>query len=97
MSMTLMERHGVATNSSVVHSSNRWRVARPRRPGTRPSVVAISSGSSAGGMAAHGTEGRLDMTDRQIGHPRRGAPGPDGRTRGDRVALAVRKGEIPGE
>ena len=58
MSMTLIERHGVATSSSAVHSSSRCRVARPRRPGTRPSVVAISSGSSASGMADHGTEGR---------------------------------------
>src|SRR5579883_711091 len=57
MSITLIERHGVSTSSSAVHSSSRRRVAWPRRPGTRPSVVAIGSGASARGTADDGTDG----------------------------------------
>lgn len=45
MSMTLTERQGVDDSSSTAASSSRWRVARPRWPGTRPSVVAPCVGA----------------------------------------------------
>ncbi len=46
MSVTLTERHDVVASSSTVASSRRWRVWRPRSPGTRPSVVATCSAST---------------------------------------------------
>jgi hypothetical protein len=42
MSITFTDRQGVLVNSSTVASNSRWRVARPRCPGTRPSVVVVS-------------------------------------------------------
>src|SRR6185437_6349207 len=46
MSMTFTDRHGVVVSRSTVASSSRCRVARPRWPGTRPSVVTGPSPAS---------------------------------------------------
>src|SRR5215471_1756367 len=43
MSMTFTDRYEVVRSISAVQSSRRWRVARPRRPGTRPSAARRSS------------------------------------------------------
>ena len=47
--MTLMSRYDDTRSMSAVHSSNRWRVAGPRRPGTLPSAARRSSGASSAG------------------------------------------------
>lgn len=70
MSMTLTDRHGVVVSSSTVASSSRWRVARPRCPGTRPSVVTASAGSE--GESTSSKSSLAPVTDRASGpRPRR--------------------------
>lgn len=72
MSITLTDRHGVVVKSSTVAWRRRWRVARPRCPGTRPSVVTASAGSEG---ESTGTKSSLAaVTDRPSGaRPRRRA------------------------
>ena len=75
MSITLTDRHGVVVSSSTVASSSFCRVARPRSPGTRPSVVVCKS------SATDPTDAKSSLARCLIlGRPRKGAarPGPGG-------------------
>src|SRR3954468_6010801 len=51
MSVTLRSRYGVVASIDVAQSSSRWRVARPRRPGTRPSAARGVVAASEAGIA----------------------------------------------
>lgn len=66
MSMTFTERHGVEVRSSTVASSSLWRVARPRCPGTLPSVVTASAGWE--GENTSPKSSLATVTDRASGH-----------------------------
>src|SRR3984893_12202226 len=57
MSVTFTDRNEVVVRSSVVASSRRWRVCRPRSPGTRPSVVATGSAPASRGTARGARDG----------------------------------------
>ena len=71
MSMTLTDRHGVVVSSSTVASSSFCRVARPRSPGTRPSVVVCKS------SATDPTDAKSSLAPCPIlGPPPKGAAGP---------------------
>lgn len=67
MSITLTERQGVVVSSSTVASSSRCRVARPRCPGTRPSVVTASDCSEGTGESTSAKSSLTAVTQRASG------------------------------